>query len=263
MLLSQQALDRARSLAPDMADLKFMATTIDYVNWQWSEVEETMGRGAGLELSSDFDLLFGWTGFLIRVGRVSEAVHHLERMRLINPYSTGTARVLGRAYTIQGRMEEGLAEAERAFELEGFKSWAVENGMRIALSNQDLDLLRTWMARAEQHMPESKELIEAMSETLDDREAALAWLRDAYRQSEDHDFMIPPWAAWHSDGDLALDAMQRHPVPWAMWGNEMKEVRRMPRFKDLVRQVGLEEYFREYGWNDFCRPVGAEDFECE
>jgi hypothetical protein len=30
----------------------------------------------------------------------------------------------------------------------------------------------------------------------------------------------------------------------------------------LVRQVGLEEYFREYGWNDFCRPVNSEDFEC-
>jgi hypothetical protein len=27
--------------------------------------------------------------------------------------------------------------------------------------------------------------------------------------------------------------------------------------------VGLEEYYREFGWNDFCRPLGLEDFECE
>lgn len=28
------------------------------------------------------------------------------------------------------------------------------------------------------------------------------------------------------------------------------------------RQTSLEEYFREYGWNDFCRATSPEDFEC-
>jgi TolB-like protein/DNA-binding winged helix-turn-helix (wHTH) protein len=262
MALSQEALDRARSLEPDLPGVKFMTTTIQYINWEWSGVEKTMDRGAGLDLSSDFDLLFGWTGFLIRVGRIREAIPLYERMRRLNPYSAGAARGLARAYVIQGRGEEGLAEVERSFDTEGFKSWAVENGMRIALSMQDRYLLRTWLARAERYMPESRELIGAMSETLDDREAALAWLRDAFQRTEEHDFLIPPWAAWHGDVELALDAMQRLPVPSTFWGNEMKEIRRLPRFKDLVRQVGLEEYFREYGWNDFCHPVNSEDFEC-
>ena len=88
-------------------------------------------------------------------------------------------------------------------------------------------------------------------------------MRGALQRTGDHDYLIPFWAVFRGDPELALDAMQRLPVPWAFWGSEMKEVRRLPRFKDLVRQVGLEEYFREYGWNDFCRPLGAEDFECE
>jgi len=262
MLLSQQALDHARSLEPDLPGVKFMTTTIQYINWEWSGVEKTMDRGAGLELSSNFDLLFGWTGFLTRVGRIREAIPLFERMRRLNPYSAGTARGLARAYVIQGRSEEGLAEVERSFDTEGFKSWAVDNGMRIALSMQDRDLLLTWLARAEQHMPDSRELIRAMSETLDDREAALAWLHDAFQRTEEHDFLIPSWAAWHGDLELALDVMQRLPVPWTFWGNEMNQVRRTPQFKDLVRQVGLEEYFREYGWNDFCHPLNSEDFEC-
>jgi hypothetical protein len=34
-------------------------------------------------------------------------------------------------------------------------------------------------------------------------------------------------------------------------------------FEDLVRDLGLVEYWRATGeWGDFCRPLGTEDFEC-
>ena len=164
---------------------------------------------------------------------------------------------------ILGRTEESLAEAERAFELEGFKWEAVAYGMKLAMSAPRREMLQTWLGRAEQYMPDQRELVLAMKETLDDREAALAWLRNAFNETEDHDLLIPPWAAFHGDYDLALGAMQRRPVPAAFWGKEMRQVRRSPAFKDLLRQVGLEDYFREYGWNDFCRPLGAEDFVCD
>ena len=36
-----------------------------------------------------------------------------------------------------------------------------------------------------------------------------------------------------------------------------------PRFKELVRELGLADYWRATGnWADFCRPVGETDFEC-
>jgi len=263
MTLSQQALDHARELEPDLAGVKYMTTTIQYVNRQWSDVEKTMNGGVGIELSSDFDLMFGWIGFLIRVGRIREGVPILQRMRQINPYSPGTAGALSHVYTIVGRMEDALAEAERAYELEGFKSMTTIAGLRAAMSANDNDLLRTWLTRAEQWTPEWAGLYAAMREYLDDRDAALDWLRETFNRNEDFDYPIQMWAAWHGDVDLALDAMERLPVPQQFWGNEMHEVRRAHRFKDRIRQVGLEEYFREYGWNDFCHPVNLEGFECE
>jgi hypothetical protein len=102
-----------------------------------------------------------------------------------------------------------------------------------------------------------------MTESLDDREAALAWLRNAYQQSEKYDYEIAFWAAWHGDTGLALEAWRRYPAPMGFWEPVMKEVRRTPGFKDLIRQVGLDEYYREFGWNDFCLPLGLEDFECK
>ncbi|MEO6080496.1 MAG: hypothetical protein ABIQ86_12040 [Steroidobacteraceae bacterium] len=36
-----------------------------------------------------------------------------------------------------------------------------------------------------------------------------------------------------------------------------------PRFKEIVRDVGLVDYWRTSGnWGDFCKPVGTADFEC-
>ncbi len=36
-----------------------------------------------------------------------------------------------------------------------------------------------------------------------------------------------------------------------------------PRFKEIVRDVGLVDYWRASGnWGDYCKPVGNDDFEC-
>jgi len=36
-----------------------------------------------------------------------------------------------------------------------------------------------------------------------------------------------------------------------------------PRFKALMREGGLADFWRKSGkWPDFCGPVGEDDFEC-
>jgi len=36
----------------------------------------------------------------------------------------------------------------------------------------------------------------------------------------------------------------------------------LPEFKQLVRNEGLVDYWRVYGWPDLCRPLGDDDFQC-
>ena len=48
-----------------------------------------------------------------------------------------------------------------------------------------------------------------------------------------------------------------------LWPPERAAVRKTQRFKAYVREAGLVDYWRERGWPDLCRPVGADDFVCE
>jgi hypothetical protein len=48
-----------------------------------------------------------------------------------------------------------------------------------------------------------------------------------------------------------------------LWNPYETGIRADPRFKDILRDLGLVDYFRKSGnWGDFREPVGKDDFEC-
>ena len=74
------------------------------------------------------------------------------------------------------------------------------------------------------------------------------------------------FAALSGDPELALECFRKSGSKTyeALWGPHLSDMRRLPGFKDLVRKIGLVDYWRNSGnWNDFCHPVGDDDFECE
>ena len=48
-----------------------------------------------------------------------------------------------------------------------------------------------------------------------------------------------------------------------IWWRTMSSVRKTERFKTLVREAGLANYWKARGWPDLCRPMGADDFVCD
>jgi hypothetical protein len=80
------------------------------------------------------------------------------------------------------------------------------------------------------------------------------------------------WMAWLGEPAGALEiyrknedlfrSTRRGAALFDIWNPLMRDMRQLPGFKDLVRTMGLVDYWRTYGWPDLCKPVGEDDFEC-
>ena len=52
------------------------------------------------------------------------------------------------------------------------------------------------------------------------------------------------------------------PMFW-MWAPDLQLWRQSDSFRDRVRESGMLAYWQKHGWPDLCRPLAADDFECE
>jgi tetratricopeptide (TPR) repeat protein len=80
-------------------------------------------------------------------------------------------------------------------------------------------------------------------------------------------FELAGWAANFGDPELSLRAIEKAVNlqtmgSFSIWTPVMQEVRQLPRFKEFIREIGLVDYWKQYGWPDLCRPVGDDDFVC-
>jgi len=116
-------------------------------------------------------------------------------------------------------------------------------------------------------------LIWAMGrEHVDSPEEGLAELHRLFSSEDNLDTgslsFMACWAAYFGDPEFAMDAMEKGINIEASglidyWLPVFHEVRQLPRFKEYVREIGLVDYWNEFGWPDLCRPVGDDDFECD
>jgi TolB-like protein len=110
----------------------------------------------------------------------------------------------------------------------------------------------------------SKELLESPGD-------ALKQLRRLYTDKNNQDAgrlsEIAVWAAYFGDPEFALDAIEKSVSLNAsnivfLWLPLFRIVRQLPRFKEFVKKIGLHDYWKKFGWPDFCQPLDDGDFEC-
>ena len=110
---------------------------------------------------------------------------------------------------------------------------------------------------------------------LADREAVLAEIRAALGNSSARAdwHLLMAFADHFGDRDLAFALLRKQvvdptwPTPfragYALWFPFKTGLRADVRFKALVRDIGLVDFWRKSGnWGDFCQPMGHEDFVC-
>ena len=109
-------------------------------------------------------------------------------------------------------------------------------------------------------------------EKFDNKKAVLALVRHAFDepfyQNPSHMTGIAYLAAYFGDDELALACLRRAFVEKreitvvVIWHPLFASARKTEGFKQLVRDLGLTDYWRASGhWGDFARPLGDDDFE--
>jgi hypothetical protein len=204
---------------------------------------------------------------LMRAGRMDDAHEQFLNAVALEPLDGRPHSQIWHPLLAQGRITEAKEIVSRHLQ-EIEKIW---DSVNIAFNEQDPEALKA----AIRAMPETDasyiHLHGPLLAEFDSPERVLSMLQELYRDKSVQwprkldDIALA--AAYFGDPQFALkvksEEVRKSSVRLhKLWYPVMSEVRRLPEFKDLVTELNLVRYWREYGWADSCRPLGHEDFEC-
>ena len=271
-----QVLERLQALAPDSRQTISLRAVQLMDQRQWLEAEAVLSRAAAIRgQSADSE---GITAALRdKTGRLREAFPLAERLRDADPLSLSTSFNMQWAYFKAGRAGDAQAEYLRSKTLDGDHTNPDILGMHRLLARAQFDAAAV-SAQADLYLrtiPSEDLLYRSLLVQLKqgDRQAARAILRRLF-DDKDHQnswdiVTFAMFAGNLDDPDLALAAMRRAYVDMnagqlgILWMPYRSPVRSDPRFKQLVRDLGLVDYWRKSGkWGELCTPLGTDDFEC-
>ncbi len=239
---------------------------------RWAEAEAAImaTNAAGGDFRTD--VTSADTILLMNAGRIREAIPNVEQRRVNDPLSLNASYGWQIMMHLAGRDAEAQAEYERGKTLEG--DHALIDQFAIMRMSKHPETYATIPDELYQNSETTRAL--RLEQTLgvgeEGKAGALATLRlaldDPENQTATAMLILAGLADAYDDSELALAALRRSYVDLrgtnlGMLWQPFKSVRRNdPQFKDMLRELGLVDYFRASGnWGDYCRPVN-DDFEC-
>jgi adenylate cyclase len=233
-------------------------------------IEAELAYRKGMELTTESIDYFEYnlTAHYAVVGYLRKAIELYEEMRKNDPLRQDL-RVL---YTVNLALIGDMQRAE-----EEHKRGKAIFGDNWSLSDSYLTFIR-FGAKDYFSINDISESLRAdpistiLKEHIESPEEGLTELRRLYSGddslSRSNFVSIAFFAAYFGDTELAMNALERSVISrggliYIFWYPSLREIRKTPRFKEFVREIGLVDYWKEYGWPDICRPVGDDDFECD
>ena len=249
----------AFELAPEAPETLLAAGMVSMQNRDWAEAERRSRRAVELAGPYDYDANFGYAWFLMNVGRVGEAIPYEERAMRAEPLLMRPVTFLAALHEMRGELDKAETLLATSADLDGHEQMRTEALFMINLAQQDRDGLRRLMLeRGDPPHP-----------VLDDPQLALEELSERYADAEARGVYSPflsvaIFASFLGDEELALAALrQLGPTQnvHVLWRRTLREVRSSPKFADLVRDLGLADYWRASGdWGEFCRETTGGEF---
>jgi TolB-like protein/predicted Ser/Thr protein kinase len=235
---------------------------------KWAEAE-AVARQILESGSLSFERAQPLINLLFATGRINETIELQAQVMALEPRALFVSRDQQYNLYAAGRFKEVEAEYQRSRKLDGNHVSHDLLAFTRGLARQDADPQALRVLLEDALVPGQVDWWDDFGAAIPDRKAMLAVLRSA---SETGDQAAAILADALGDRELALSAMRSYldatrgkftGAWYAPWLLVHSGARADPRFKALMHEGGLADFWRQTGrWPDFCGPVGKDDFEC-
>ena len=260
-----EAIEIALDLAPESREVLLVQAQLQVFQLEFSEARRVLNRLHNRDEGPDARYSLVDLDLAIKTGNLYDAGTAIKSMLRHDPLNPYLSNHVAQTYYIGGRVEDALAVREQDYQ--GGYRWVgiADFTVPIALAAGRRDEIEKWLQRAHDnrhplYLGETT-IWEILLGQLDDRDAMLESWRKLHSRAL-FDYYIVDWASWLGDDEMAMVSMQRSPDPWLMWSPLVKRLRATDEFKQIVIDIGLVDYWREFGWGNFCEPTEGDDFEC-
>jgi TolB-like protein len=256
---------KALALDPDLAEALAVMGDLTRGKGAWQEAETYYHRAIALEPGSVTGPLW-YAEFLMDVGRVQEALTQNIKAVELDPLSPGANINLSNSYYLLGNYQQAARYALVGADLGHTGGMYLAAQSYVAQGNyvkarEYFDLFVQALG-----LPAPNEFGNALVDAAQDpgaRPRALA----AGREFDVGEENIVTLLVLSGDLDQAFSEIPSARDNWAntiwyLWDVNLSPLRKDPRFKGVVREAGLVDYWRSNTWSDDCHPQG-DDFYCE
>jgi tetratricopeptide (TPR) repeat protein len=220
---------------------------------KWAEADDLYKQALAID-PNDSALLNIYSQTLFAEGHLKEALRVRERLQALEPLEAAYKQITARIMFANGQIDASIAILEadpatgarrniylaEAYAMKGRFADAADTLLRITDIDRRSVEDAVQLLRSAPRKTDQPEKLPALVAELNFVYPYVGAPERMLENLEEAGFMIP-----------------------TLWRQTAAPLRKGERVKALMRKVGLVDYWRERGWPDLCRPMGANDFVCD
>jgi TolB-like protein len=262
----------AIELNPVLARAWATLSSLNRVLGDWAGAVDAAKTAAALA-PGDITRQLSSTGVFGALGHTHEAITMMELQQEVMPLRYGSAQNLAEYYIQAGRFDDARATLEISESRSPVvKPGVVKRRLFIALSERNPTDIHKFLEQYAAVRPAAARMIQALLDEIESPSGEiLGVLRRYFDEANDMPgqwrIIIAGLATYYGEPEFAVkvlrDEFSRSTFRVRrVWYPFFADMRKLDSFKELIRELGLEAFYRAYSWPDYCRPLGADDFEC-
>ena len=255
------AAQKALILDPNSVDALGAIANVYRTRLQWNEAGKAYQKALSIDPDSPV-ILEDYVEFLLAVGKSRAALSHAKRLVTLEPQVPIYLHALVQTYWGLGDYSAALPVVEKEYALGSDLIFIVTEYVQVLWLNGKKQKARDILAESDILPAELKANVETWSHVIEKG-------REGLTPEQVKIAMADPYIlSFINQPDKFFSLLSRM-VKLGWWGDfftffpETQPYRKMPGFKNHMRELKLIEYWQKNGWGDYCKPVDGDDFECE